>query len=223
MVAKLRAGEVPAGARPCLAAFTLPELAAMSDGLELTFARTDTPLTPVFRTALGTDFDDLPKGLRDLHGVLADRRWSGIGRVERGEGLAARAICFAVGFPPAAEDVPVTVTMERRGDAEIWVRDFGGRRFRSHLRSAGAPGKGEVTERFGPLTFRIGLKVVDGRLTYPVLAGRLGPVPLPRWLLPRSETVEAADGAGVKFDVDVSLPRVGRLVRYRGRLVPSEA
>lgn len=222
MVAKLRAGEVAPGARACLGEFTLAEMEAMTGALVLTYARHDTALVPVFRQALGPAFDTLPRPVQDLHTVLAHRRWSGSARVDRGTGLRARIICAAVGFPPATDATPVTVTMERREEAEIWVRDFGGKRFRSHLRSAGTPGDGVVSERFGPLTFRIGLEVVKGKLTYPVLSGHCGPIPIPRWLLPRSETVEASDGETATFDVAVSLPGAGLLVRYRGRLTPDE-
>ncbi|CTQ48311.1 SDR family oxidoreductase [Jannaschia donghaensis] len=220
MVAKLIAGDVAPGARACVGAFTLAELEAMSTDLALTYERRDTPFVPVFRQALGASFDGLPAAVRDLHDVLAYRRWSGTARVDRGTGLRSRLICAIVGFPHATPDTDVTVTMERRDGTEIWIRDFGGKRFRSHLQSVGTPGDGVVTERFGPLTFRIGLTVVDGALTYPVLSGRCGPLPIPAWLLPRSETTEAADGDAATFDVKVSLPGAGLLVRYRGRLTP---
>ncbi|SDY78560.1 protein of unknown function [Jannaschia faecimaris] len=218
MVARLIAGQVLPGARACVGEFTLAEMEAMSTDLQLTYARVDAPLTPVFQQALAEDFDGLPAAVRDLHMVLAHRRWTGTARVDRGDGLVARIICAAVGFPPASEDTPVEVTMERRGSTETWVRDFGGRVFRSHLRADGGPGDGVVTERFGPLTFRIGLKVADGALTYPVLSGRFGPVPIPRWMLPDSDTVEAAEGEAATFDVTIRLPGVGLLVRYRGRI-----
>ncbi len=216
MVAKLRAGDVMPGARPCLGAFTLEEAKRVGGDLALTFERHEAPVTSVFEQALGPALDELPATVRALHDVLAFRRWTGTARVERGTGRLARLICSLVGFPPATDAVPVEVTMERRGDTEIWVRDFGGHRFRSHLRATGQPG--EVTERFGPLTFYVRLTPVGDTLTYPVASGRCGPVPIPRALLPQSETVEGADGDAATFDVSIRLPGVGPLVRYRGRL-----
>lgn len=223
MVDKILSGTVAPGATPCVGAFTLADLEAVSGDLAVTTDRCDTPLRPVFQTALGPSFDDLPPTVRDLHNVLAHRRWSGTGRVDRGRGPLAAFVCALMRFPRATSETPVTVTMERRGETETWVRTFGPSRFRSHLRAAGTPGDGVVTERFGPLTFRIGLKVVDGALTYPVLSGCCGPIPIPKVLLPRSETVEAGDGDAMTFDVAVSLPIIGRIVRYRGGLTPDEA
>lgn len=116
--------------------------------------------------------------------------------------------------------------MEGRGDDEIWVRDFDGRRFRSRLRAAGRPG--EISETFEPLTFRIRLTRAAGTLGYPVTSGRIGPVPLPRWLLPESRSAEGAEGGAATFDIDIRLPGIGRQVRYRSRIeaadrLPAEA
>ncbi len=217
MVGKLLSGAAAPGARVCLGEFSLAEARQAGADLAFSFGRQDRPRIPVFEQALGPSFAALPEAVRDLHDVLHMRRWTGTARVDRGSGLLVRAICALVGFPPAAAAVPVEVTMERRGDAEIWVRTFGGRRFRSRLRATGRPG--EVSETFGPLSFCIRLTRVGETLTYPVAGGRIGPVPLPRWLLPQSLSAEGADGRAATFDVEVRLPGIGRLVRYRGRIV----
>ncbi|MCK0167902.1 DUF4166 domain-containing protein [Jannaschia sp. S6380] len=216
MVAKLLAGQVAPGARACLGEFTLAEARDKSADLALTFATDEASITPVFARALGPAHAELPPSVRDLHDVLHRRRWSGTASVERGTGLVARLICAIMRFPPAAGRVPVTVDKHRHGDTENWTRDFGGRRFRSHLRADTRPGC--VTERFGALTFRIRLTPTAEGLAYPVEAGRLGPIPIPRALLPRSDTLEAAEGQAATFDVALSMPFVGPLVRYRGRI-----
>jgi hypothetical protein len=45
---------------------------------------------------------------------------------------------------------------------------------------------------------------------------------LPLLLLPRSDSLESADALGVRFDVAVSLPGLGLVIRYEGRLQPAE-
>ena len=80
---------------------------------------------------------------------------------------------------------------------------------------------GRVTERFGLLTFAIALQVLDGTLRYPVTKGWVCGVPMPRWALLRSDTVEDADGAHATFDVALSLPLIGGVVRYQGWLAPA--
>ena len=136
----------------------------------------------------------------------------------RGRGPVAAIAAFLFGFPPGAHAVPLTVTKRATDTGEVWERDFGGRIFRSHLARAGEG----ITERFGPFTFSLGLEVRDGALRFPVIAGRFGPLPLPRALLPVSIAAETADARGrFRFDVDLRAPLgLGRIVRYTGWLTP---
>ena len=61
-------------------------------------------------------------------------------------------------------------------------------------------------------------------LHYPIVAGRLlGVIPLPRPLLPISDTREYVDGDGrACFDVSVTHPLAGFIVRYSGWLLPAD-
>lgn len=78
-----------------------------------------------------------------------------------------------------------------------------------------------MTERFGPFTFRLGLRAEDGALHFPVEAGWLGPVPLPRFALPHSETREFAQNGEMRFDVTLRAPITGAfIIRYEGALRP---
>ena len=83
---------------------------------------------------------------------------------------------------------------------------------------------GEIWERFGPLTFRINLERTGNELHYPVDAVRLfGFLPLPRVLVPSSDTREYVNEDGnACFDVSISHPLAGFIVRYRGWLQPIE-
>ena len=153
-------------------------------------------------------------------------RWHGIWvlRISRGGTDRGGMRVLGIGpdgpvmrFPPEAADVPLTVRMDRRGDAEVWIREFAGCRFRSTLRLH----RGQMTERFGALTFAIALRVQGGVLQYPVTKGWFLGIPMPRWALPRSDTAEGADGGRATFDVALSLPVIGPVVRYQGWLVPA--
>ncbi|WP_237353253.1 SDR family oxidoreductase [Xanthobacter sp. YC-JY1] len=221
MFERLLAGKVPPGARPCVAEFALAEAEAAMANLDISTESTAREFPLVFAETLGAAFGALPPAVRDLHTVMDVRRWSGEADVEEGTGHLARLVRMLMGFPAPGTAIPVKVRMERRGEAEIWERRFAGRPLRSRLARAGA---GILRERFGPLSFDIALNVVGGRLAYPVVAGYCAGLPLPRALLPISETIESMDAEGrVTFDVAISLPRVGRIVRYRGWLVPDEA
>jgi len=109
----------------------------------------------------------------------------------------------------------VRVDKVLNGSAEVWTRHFGRHKMRSTL-SHGARG---LQERFGAITFDIGLTVLDGALQYPVLAARLGPIPLPKFALPVSITREYAQDGKFWFDVSVYAPLTkAPMVRYKGWL-----
>ncbi|SFH63207.1 SDR family oxidoreductase [Albimonas pacifica] len=215
--ALLRRASLPVGARPALEAVTLAEAEAAMADLSVRVERRVEPFAPIFPRVLGPAFETLPQAVRATHLTADVSRWRGRASVTRGEGAWSRLLAAVFGFPAAAEDVPVEVVKTATPRGETWLRRFDGRGFRSHL-CAGADG---MTERFGPFAFRLGLRVEDGALHYPVRAGRIGPLPLPAALLPVSVAREYADAEGFRFDVELRAPLTrGLLVRYRGRLAP---
>jgi len=208
------------GARACLSEVSLSEALAEAEGLDIQTGTHSQSLEPVFRTALGTRFADLPALVRQLHDSTDATRWSGSAEVEAGTHPLARLIRRLIGFPAAGHSLPVQVEVVRDGAQEIWTRRFGSKTFHSVLAHHGAANAGEVTERFGPLRFVIALSLQEGRLAYPVTRGWCFGLPLPRALLPRSDSVEYADGGRFCFDVSVRMPLIGLIVRYRGWLRP---
>jgi hypothetical protein len=211
-----RSADTAPGARACIGEFPLAAAEAVMARYQIATGITETPVPFLFAQAV-PNFASLPQPVQDLHAVLTHRRWQGRARVTRGRGVMARIVSGVMRFPRDTPDTPLTVTMARYGDAEVWVRDFAGRRFQSTLRLH----KGQMTERFGLLTFAIALHVQDGALHYPVTKGWFCGIPIPRWALPRSDTVEGAAGPRATFDVGLSLPIVGAIVRYQGWLEPA--
>ena len=204
----------PPGAGPALARISRAEAEAAMEGLEVETATESQSLAPLFPSVV-KDFDGLPAAVRASHDTVAPRLFSGIGRVDRGRGLWPNLIARLFGFPNETPATPVTVLKQPTRKGETWTRSFGARRFRSHL----ARGPHGMTERFGPFTFDLDLHVQDGALHYPVRAGRFGPIPLPRALLPRSEARETAHAGKFCYDVALYAPLTGQMVvRYRGSL-----
>ncbi len=214
LIAALRAGHPAPGARACMELDLAAAEAVMAEHRIVT-RREAAGFPLLFDGAV--DMSALPAALIDLHRVIDLRRWSGVATIDRGAGLLSRLAGALMRFPPAGQNVPVTVTMERQGETELWTRVFGVRRFRSRLsRPRRGPG---LIERFGVLSFRIALKVEGGRLLYPVVQGWCLGLPLPRWALPVSRTAEAVDAGGrATFDVELSHPLTGPIIRYRGWL-----
>ena len=207
--------QIKPGARPAVAEIPLTAIEAGMADLAVTAEQVATPVTPLFQRHLGQAFDDLPGPVQAAHQVYGPRLWAGWGSVTRGASLWARFIGAVVGFPKATDDIAVTVAMIPSKDGEVWERRFGDQLFRSYLCEKG----GQMTERFGPFTFTLGLQVMEGRLHFPVKAGRLGPIPLPRFLLPQSVAHEHAENGVFHFDVALKAPLTGALiVHYRGTL-----
>ena len=95
-------------------------------------------MMPLYRRLLGNRFDALPQQVRTLHDVCTTATWVGRADVKRGSSLAARVIATLFGLPPAGLDQPLTVTFAPKGDAEVWSRVFGTRRFQSTQSTFGA-------------------------------------------------------------------------------------
>jgi saccharopine dehydrogenase-like NADP-dependent oxidoreductase len=212
------------GAMPCMGVLTLEAIAAEFAGYRIA-ARIDAVAVPtaLFATVLGEDFARLPAPLRMLHVPGHFLRASGMAQVDGAQGRLARLVASLIGLPAAAEAIPVTVRIEAGPGWERWERDFGGRRFRSLLSLSPAGG---LVERFGPFTFELDVAVDDTGVRGMVVRGlRLGSMRLPRWLAPGSIATEGVDAAGrFRFDVALSLPLgLGRVVRYRGWLVPEQS
>ena len=212
----LRAPETIApGARPALAEVQLVDLEAGMADLAVSAEQISEAMAPLFGRYLNSKFRCLPSVIQKTHEVYGPRRWVGRGSVVRGRSVWARLIARVFGFPAATDDIPVAVTMAPEDEGEQWERQFGEQRFASHLRKQGDV----MTERFGPLTFTLGLHVADGALHFPVSSGRCGPIPLPRFLMPQSVAREYEADGRFYFDVALMVPVTGALmVHYRGWL-----
>jgi hypothetical protein len=133
--------------------------------------------------------------------------------------VIARLAAWFFGFPPAGENVPITVTKTRIDSGETWERNFAGRVFRSHCTPAMDPYR--YRERFWLFNYEQDLPVENGCMRLPVRRGWFLGVPIPRPLLPGSESREYAIDGVFHFDVALSAPLGGGLiVRYRGALKP---
>ena len=212
-------GAIAPGARPAVAVVSLQAVEAAMADLAVTTEQVVAPaVAPAFVRQLGVDFARLAGQVQAIHDLRGPQVWRGRAEVVRGKGLLARIIATLFRFPPATEDIAVQVTMTPDEKGELWERRFGGRIFRSYLRPSG----GRMTERFGPFTFTLDLQVKDGALHFPVISGRLGWLPLPRFALPRSVAREYVQGGQFHFDVALMAPLTGALVvHYRGWLAPT--
>lgn len=213
--ALLRRSTLPLGAAPALNTITLEEAESAMSDLRVRSERAVEPFCPIFPQVLGPDFAALPEPVRATHLTAGQSRWHGRATVTRGKGLWGRFLCLLFRFPAQADDVPTEVMKTATPYGEVWQRRFGRQSFRSRL----AAESGGITESFGPFTFLLSLKVQDGALHYSVAAGWLGRLPLPRWLLPVSQSREYLQDGAFHFDVKLLAPLTRQMVvHYRGFL-----
>ena len=211
---RVLAGRVGAGARDAGQELSLADfvesfaaLAVDQETREIACAE------PLYRRVLGERFSVLPPAVASLHSVLRDGGADGHAVVTRGRHPLARLVARTMRFPPAGEH-PLHVAFEERGSVERWTRDFGGRRFTSRLSQRGE----QLVERFGPLRFRFDLPADKRGLRMVMRGWSFAGLPMPLALAPRSDAKEWEEHGAFHFHVDIALPLIGPVVRYRGWL-----
>ncbi|MDF7774909.1 DUF4166 domain-containing protein [Sphingomonas sp. AOB5] len=208
------AGRVVPGARDAWDALTLerfePLFARLAIGHEIVERQLPEPL---YARLMGERFAKLPPMVRAMH---ESDEAVGEGVVERGTGPLAGLFAAMMGMPPSGR-YPLHVAFAERDGSETWHRDFGGHRFRSVLSAK----RGLAVERFGPLRFAFDLPSDGEGLRMAFRGWSLFGVPLPRFLGPRIAAREWQEDGRFRFEVDVAVPLVGRVIRYSGWLLPA--
>jgi hypothetical protein len=209
-------GQMKPGAYDASTLLTLEQFQPQFDGLSIYHARVDTPYIPLYQRVLGHRFAALPPAVADMHRLIGDGGATGEAIVTRGQSLLAKIVCAIMGFPPNG-NMALRVSFDEHLGAETWTRDFGGTRFSSVLSQQGP----NLIERFGPLAFVFGLDTNEAGLSMHMRGWTVFGVPMPRFLGPKTQAREWQDGDAFCFDVAISLPLIGPIVRYQGRLHPA--
>jgi hypothetical protein len=171
----------------------------------------------VYPAVMGARWEGLPAVIRRAHssgGTL-----HGTFEIRHGPTRLARVLARLLRCPRQGAAVPVTLRIDPDGPVERWHREFGPRKV-STTQWAAAPGL--LDERIGPLALRFRLDADRGELGFEQVGARacLGGATAawPHWCRPHVRATEAADGDGLRVSVQVSLPRIGLLLSYTGRL-----
>lgn len=210
------------GAVPCVGLLTLTEIEDewRRGGLRISagWGASGSSLYPsLYRRVLAGAYDRLPRACQALHDS-GTSTWNGRCTVDGAQSPLGRIASWLFQLPPASGDVPIAVTFAVRGGREIWTRHAGGRTMHSQQYIGVRKPRGWIVERFGPFAFDLALNVADGRMELAMRGARFCGVPLPRRLWPFITAFETEEDGRYAFDVEIGLPLVGRLVRYRGWL-----
>jgi len=176
---------------------------------------------PLYQRVLGEAWRSLPQPLRAMHDLKDTLVAEGRATVERSKSVVARLIGSLFGFPRAGEGVPVKVSFRLQDGREIWRREFAGRVMQSTQEEGRGRFERLVCERFGPFCFGFALVLDGGRMNIVVRRWTAFGIPMPRSWAPGGDAYESAEDGRFNFHVEIGLPLIGMIVRYRGWLVPS--
>ncbi|HLG47506.1 MAG TPA: DUF4166 domain-containing protein [Reyranella sp.] len=208
------------GAMPCLGLVSLGEILAEARRahLQIASAWNDGVLKPsLYRRVLGGAYEEMASPWRALHDGGASV-WSGQCICDPAETWIGRVISHLFQLPAAQSESPISVEFTMSGAGEIWTRRIGRRVMRSRQYIGVRSKRGAVVEQFGPLAFVLDLPVENGRMDLVMIGARFLGIRLPRWCWPHVKAFETAAEGRFRFDVEIGLPAIGRLVRYRGWL-----
>ena len=214
LVERILAGEEQAGARDAGQSLCLEDYAAAFAALSIRTAVEEFALAPsLYQRLMGPRFDRLPASVQAMHRPWRETWAEGEAEVTGGGNRPGALIARAMRFPAPGHHSLQVRFAARRG-TERWTRDFSGRRFSSVLSAQG----GTLVERFGPLRFHFDLASDDTGLSMDLHGWSVLGVPLPLVLAPNTIAREWEESGRFCFDVAISLPLLGHLVRYRGWL-----
>ena len=169
---------------------------------------------PLFRRLLGEAMDTLPLALRAVHDAHDDQQWEGVAEVVQSRNPVARFLCRIMGLPAEGQNIPVTVIFERTSKGERWRRTFAGRSYRSDFVAR----RHYVVEHMGPATNVFRVSVENGELCLDLEAFRFLGVPFPHWLRPHCHAREREEARRFVFDVPITIPWLGFVIRYTGHM-----
>ncbi len=177
---------------------------------------------PLYRRALGDRFDALPAPIQQMHEVTVASVARGEAEITRGRTALARLIGWFGRLPAGGSDVPVIVEFTPGNGVEQWRRTFGSSGFQTTL-GACKRRTGHLVERLWPMAFLLEVPVDDQGLTMVMRGMWVLGLPMPVFLWPRVAASERVVDGLFAFDVSISAPVAGLVIRYRGRLHPPQA
>lgn len=216
-LAILRGNTPEPGARPCLGEVRLADILGVLAPYAITSTTQETRPLPLYRHALGDDFDRLPEPVRAMHDHVTSFKAMGEATITLGRNAVAWCLRLLDMLPKPGTHVETEVTFTIRDGRERWTRRFGSFRGSS---VQGWPSAGRVWEKFGPIAGQARFTAHEAGLDLDVAGYRFLGIPVPRFLWLRAWGHERVDESGrFTFDVGIGLPFGIDLVSYKGWLV----
>ena len=171
------------------------------------------------RNWFGGKFNDLHPLLQKLH--LEGGNLEGEVEIAYGQGLAGMIggrLAKKMNLPEAGtHQLVVSISHDR--DGLHWGRSFNNENVvLSVFKPVGSIDNGHWVETTGPLTMHLTVDVNNGGWYWRCRKVRFLGVPVPIWLIPKTNAYKVIEEGQYRFHVEFSLPVVGSLVSYQGLL-----
>jgi len=220
-LATLRGQVLAPGAHPCLGEARLTDILDVLAPYAIHATTQDERPLPLYRQALGEDFERLPRPIRAIHDHVTSFQASGLATITLGRNTVARCLQALGVLPKSGTDIETQVTFTIRKGRERWTRRFAGF---SGSSVQGWPSRDHVWEKFGLIAGQARFKAHETGLDLEVASYRFLGIPVPRFLWLRAWGYERVDDQGrFTFDVGIGLPFGIDLVTYKGWLVSDDA
>jgi len=175
-------------------------------------------MATLYQRILGDRFEALAPVLRRFHSQPNGGVAQGKLQVIRAPGRL-KAILAAVMRLPRQQDAAVMrLEVSPTRDGERWTRFIG----QSTLITKQTAWKSLLLEKNGPVCLGLEIDIVEGGMVFRTRRAWFIGIPLPRWLTPEAEATALPVDNGWALVVRLSLPLVGRILEYRGNVVPEE-
>lgn len=174
----------------------------------------------LYQRILGSAWNELPEAVREMHELHGSKSASGLAQIKRGQNWLAVLVAKLFRFPPAGTDVPVNVRFQEKAGQQFWQRTFATYNFSSKQFAGAGRYDRLLCERFGPFVFGLALVLEAEQLQLVIRRWNFLGLPLPLKLAPHNQSWESIEQGRFNFNVSISLPLAGLVVRYKGWLVP---
>lgn len=176
--------------------------------------------------ALGSNINKLDPSVRHVHAYNGEASMLGQVNVKRGNGRLALFVGRLLKLPPPLSEAEAKIVFKTTGYSEVLTREYGPDRngqiwiMQSDIEADPAAPM-MIHESFGHAKLTLQLHTNHGKLAHEITGVTLFGVPLPKFCWPELCATEWQENGRYRFDVCLSLPLAGFIIRYSGWLLPA--
>jgi len=173
----------------------------------------------LYRRVMDDSFLRLHPALQRFHSLVGSHVLQGGVQMQAPQSWLARLLARLMGAPLSAVDAAIRFELDAGSDCETWTRHFPS----GVMTSALTEQDHFVVEKLGAARLAFLLQESQGRLIMQLARLHFLGIRCPAWLLPAVVAEESGDEDYLRFNVRASLPWIGVVSGYSGKLlIPKE-